>query len=196
VRGYQFDDTREPFGIMSANLASRSLAKPPQLRRRGEVDLDLLSTAPHFSGPGEYFDSEADTQPSVLEWTAPEPQLMHALIIDADRESRFYLRAKLVMADLLQTDEAATGGEALYLLKTRRYKLVILDLDLPDMDGWQLATRIGVADGRRALARHLMVTRGKLSWMDELKSRRVGAQHCLRKPLHPVELATALRSLT
>ncbi len=180
---------------MSASFASRVLAPRQQSRRRDEVDLDLLSTAPAFGDSADDFDSEADTQPSVLEWTAPEPQLMHALIIDPDREARFYLRAKLVMADLMQTDEAATGGEALYLLKTRRYKLVILDLDLPDMDGWQLATRVGVSDDRRALADHLMVTRRKLSWLDELKSRRVGAQHCLRKPLHPIELATALRSL-
>ena len=175
---------------MSAILISRDLTQ----RQDRDVDLDLLSAPSAVDRRTDYFDAKGDTQPSILEWTAPEPQLMHALIIDPDRESRFYLRAKLVMADLMQTDEAATGGEAIYLLKTRRYKLVILDLDLPDMDGWQLASHVGMSDSRCALADHLLVTRHKLSWMDELKSRRAGASHCLRKPLHPVELATALRS--
>lgn len=175
---------------MSAILTSQGLTQ----RQEKDVDFNLLSAPSAVDRRTDYFDAEGDTQPSVLEWTAPEPLLMHALIIDPDRESRFYLRAKLVMADLMQTDEAVTGGEAMYLLKTRRYKLVILDLDLPDMDGWQLASHVGMSDSHRALANHLLVTRHKLSWMDELKSRRAGASHCLCKPLHPVELATALRS--
>ena len=161
--------------------------------QRGDVDLDLLS-APAPLADGYDFDVEGDTQPSVLQWLTPEPELMQALVIDPDRESRFYLRAKLSMAGLFLADEAANGGEALYLLKTRRYRVVILDLDLPDMDGWLLAAKVRLSGGP-ALAKSLVLTRHKLSWLDEIRARRTGANHCLRKPLHPVELAQVLHQV-
>ena len=179
---------------MSANFPITGGAPRPA-RSRGDVDLDLLSEPTPATYSSEDLHGEGDTLPSVLEWLAPEPELMQALVIDPDRESRFYLRAKLVMADFLLTDEAATGGEALYLLKTRRYQLVIMDLDLPDIEGWQLAAKVGAAGGRPALADSIVLTRHKMSWLDELRARRLGAAHCLRKPLHPVELAQVLRSL-
>jgi CheY-like chemotaxis protein len=41
-----------------------------------------------------------------------------------------------------QVDLAAKGGQALELLKKNRYDLVILDLGLPDTDGFKLAKSI------------------------------------------------------
>ena len=162
--------------------------------QRGDVDLDLLSSPAPFAADGYDFDVEGDTQPSVLQWLAPEPELMQALVIDPDRESRFYLRAKLSMAGLFLADEAANGGEALYLLKTRRYRVVILDLDLPDMDGWQLATKVRPGGGTGG-TESLVLTRRKLSWLDEIRARRLGARQALRKPLHPIELAQVLQRI-
>jgi CheY-like chemotaxis protein len=182
---------------MNANFAVAGGLPPTarHARHRGDVDLDLLSEPTPATYSSEDFQSDGDTVPSVLQWLAPEPELMQALVIDPDRESRFYLRAKLALADFLLTDDAATAGEALYLLKTRRYQLVIMDLDLPDIEGWQLAAKVGAAGGRPALADSMILTRHKLSWLDELRARRVGAIHCLRKPLHPVELGQMLRTL-
>ena len=162
--------------------------------QRGDIDLDLLSV-PGSVGANEFdFDVAGDTEPSVLQWLAPEPEQTQALVIDPDRESRFYLRAKLAMAGLFLADEAASGSEALYLLKTRRYQVVILDLDLPDMDGWMLAAQVRLSGGP-SLAESLVLTRHKLSWLDEIRARRAGADHWLCKPLHPVELAKALRKI-
>ena len=162
--------------------------------RLGDIDLDLLSTPNPLNGDGYDFDVEGDTQPSVLQWLEPEPEQMQALVIDPDRESRFYLRAKLSMAGLFLADEAANGGEALYLLKTRHYGVVILDLDLPDMDGWLLAAKVRPG-GVSAHAKSLVLTRRKLSWLDEIRARRTGADHFLRKPLHPIELAQVLQQV-
>jgi CheY-like chemotaxis protein len=182
-RNQESDSSRR--GPVSTQMALRS----------GDVDLDLLSAPAPFSGDGYDFDVEGDTQPSVLQWLAPEPELIQALVIDPDRESRFYLRAKLAMAGLFLADEAENGGEALYLLKTRRYRVVILDLDLPDMDGWLLASKVRQAGGP-ALAESLVLTRRKLSWLDEIRARRTGANHWLRKPLHPIELAQVLHQIS
>jgi CheY-like chemotaxis protein len=178
-----------------AGASRRGAANSHKALRSGDVDLDLLSEPAPFSGDAYDFDVEGDTQPSVLQWLAPEPELMQALVIDPDRESRFYLRAKLAMVGLFLADEAANGGEALYLLKTRRYRVVILDLDLPDMDGWSLAAKVR-ATGGAPLAESLVLTRQKLSWLDEIRARRTGASHWLRKPLHPIELAQVLQKVS
>ena len=179
-------------GGMTAALVGHSTGR--NVRRLGDIDLDLLSTPNPLNGDGYDFDVEGDTQPSVLQWLEPEPEQMQALVIDPDRESRFYLRAKLSMAGLFLADEAANGGEALYLLKTRHYRVVILDLDLPDMDGWLLAAKVRPGGGS-ANAKSLVLTRRKLSWLDEIRARRTGANHFLRKPLHPIELAQVLQQV-
>ncbi len=180
-------------GAMAAGPVSHATAR--EARQRGDIDLDLLS-APNPLNGGDYdFDVEGDTQPSVVQWLEPEPENMQALLIDPDRESRFYLRAKLSMAGLFLADEAANGAEALYLLKTRRYRVVILDLDLPDMDGWLLAARVR-PDEKTDLPQSLVLTRRKVSWLDEIRARRTGASRLLRKPLHPIELAHALQQMS
>jgi CheY-like chemotaxis protein len=184
-------DGRNP----GSDSARRGPVSTQMALRSGDVDLDLLSAPAPFSGDGYDFDVEGDTQPSVLQWLAPEPEPMQALVIDPDRESRFYLRAKLSMAGLFLADEAANGGEALYLLKTRRYRVVILDLDLPDMDGWVLASKVRLGGGP-SLTEFLVLTRRKLSWLDEIRARRTGANHWLRKPLHPIELAHVLHQVS
>ena len=180
-------------GVMTAPPAGHATAS--NAHQQGDIDLDLLSAPNPLDGDGYDVNVEGDTQPSALQWLEPEPEQMQALVIDPDRESRFYLRAKLSMAGLFLADEAANGVEALYLLKTRRYRLVILDLDLPDMDGWLLAAKVRPG-GVSALAQSLVLTRRKLSWLDEIRARRTGANHWLRKPLHPVELAHALQQVS
>lgn len=184
--------------VMNAAVTGHATALDArQARQRGDIDLDLLSTPNPLNGDSNDFDVEGDTQPSVLQWLEPEPEpeQMQALLIDPDRESRFYLRAKLSMAGLFLADEAENGAEALYLLKTRRYRVVILDLDLPDMNGWSLAAKIR-AGGQAALTESLVLTRRRLTWLDGIRARRTGANHLLRKPLHPTELAQVLQQVS
>ena len=187
--------------VMNADVTGHATAldarQARQAGQRGDIDLDLLSTPNPLNGDSYDFDVEGDTQPSVLQWLEPEPEpeQMQALQIDPDRESRFYLRAKLSIAGLFLADEAANGAEALYLLKTRRYRVVILDLDLPDMNGWSLAAKIR-AGGQVALTESLVLTRRRLTWLDGIRARRTGANHLLRKPLNPTELAQVLQQVS
>jgi CheY-like chemotaxis protein len=163
------------------------------LGKRVELDIDFFSAGGMGSDSSSGLDS--DTQPSAFDWVPPEPELVPALIVDADRETRYYLRAKLVMAGIARADEAASGSEALYLLKTRRYQMVLMDVELPDIDGWDLAARVTASRGRPALADSLVLTGHNLSWLGELRGRLAGACTCIKKPLHPVELALLLRNI-
>ena len=138
------------------------------------------------------FDSQAPTAPAPLEAPEPLPERPQVLVVDADRDARLYLRARLAMAGFVKIDEATTGTEALKLIDTHLYKLVILDLELPDMEPWEMVKRVEAS--RPAIA-YLILTGSRISPLDTVRGWFGGARGSLRKPLHPGKLKRLLRSV-
>ncbi len=63
------------------------------------------------------------------------------LVVDDDMAMR-KATVKLVGNGDVTTDEAETGEEALAMLRSHQYDCVVLDLELPDMDGSEVLTRL------------------------------------------------------
>ena len=173
-------------------LAFPSLRVAPTVGAEDVVDLDRLSEACALSDPDQDAEMQVVTLPLPLKSLAADAAHPQVLVIDADPEARFYLRAKLATAGLLQVDEAATGAEALLRLQTRVYKMVLLDLDLPDFASWQLVKQIARA---RPAVEVLILTGSKVSRLDALRGWFAGARGSLRKPLDPVKLKALLRQV-
>ena len=57
------------------------------------------------------------------------------LIIDDDEELRGALAEQLQLHEEFQADEAEAAGEGVRVARERRPDLILLDVDLPDMDG-------------------------------------------------------------
>ena len=157
-----------------------------------DLDLDLLSESTALLDLDLDVDSEAPTAPSPLDTQPPEAERGRVLVVDADLGARLYLRARLAMARLTQVDEAATGTEALKLMEAQRYKLVVLDMDLPDIEHREMVKRLGAV---RPAPEFLILTGGRLSPADAVRGWFAGARGSLRKPLHPGKLKRLLRSL-
>lgn len=151
------------------------------------LDLDRA----HDSDLDVHFDGDDDTAPMPLEGATP-PEGRRVLVVDAGRDERLYLRAKLSSVGLHEVDEAASGAEALELLRGGRYQLVIVDLGLTDMDSWRL---IKTVDGTRPAIPHMFVTGSDPAWRRGLQARYAGAQVYLPKPLDPERLRTLLQNL-
>lgn len=151
------------------------------------LDLDLA----HDADLDVHFDGEEDTAPMALEGAAPAAA-RRVLVVDAGRDERLYLRAKLASAGLFAVDEAASGAEALELLRGVAYHLVIVDLGLTDMDSWQV---IKAVDGIRPAIAHMFVTGSEPIWRRGLKARYSGAQVYLPKPLDPEKLKKLLQNI-
>ena len=77
---------------------------------------------------------------------------------------------------------------ALQRLATRRYDVLIVDIGLPDGDGWELMREVKLAHPLFAVA----VT-ARNSQADQEKSRAVGFRRHLVKPLRLGELVEVLR---
>ncbi len=178
--------------LLAAEQRQAAQAGNPGKAHEKELDLDLLSESTALLDLDLDFDSQAPTAPAPLEAPEPLPERAQVLVVDADREARLYLRARLAMAGFLKIDEATTGTEALQLIDTHLYKLVILDLDLPDMEAWQMVKRVEAS--RPAIA-YLILTGSRLSPLDTVRGWFGGARASLRKPLHPGKLKRLLRSV-
>lgn len=158
----------------------------PVTSRSLSIDLDL----DHEHDLDVHFDGGEDTAPMGLEGESAAA-LRRVLVVDAGRDQRLYLRAKLASIGLYDVDEAATGAEAMALLEHSAYTLAIVDLGLTDIDSWQVIRQI---DQRKPRIAHLFVT-GEPSWRKGAKAWWSGAQVYLKKPLDPDQLTVLLQNI-
>ncbi|RYF40650.1 MAG: response regulator [Comamonadaceae bacterium] len=158
---------------------------PPLSSQALSLDLDLA----HDQDMHVHFEGEDDTAPMGLDGLPAAAR--RVLVVDAARDQRLYLRAKLASAGLYEVDEAGSGAEALALLASQSYHLAMVDLGLTDMDGWSIAK--AVENTRPAIAR-LIVTGTEPAWRCGMKAWFSGAQVYLQKPLDPEKLKILLQN--
>ena len=102
--------------------------------------------------------------------------------------------ATAVLARLgLSCDRAATGAEALRLFAAKRHNLVLLDRNLPDMDGTEIARQIRRLEGVGARSILLAVT-AYCTTEDRNLCLSAGMDAFVGKPLTPEKLRRALAS--
>jgi diguanylate cyclase (GGDEF)-like protein len=113
------------------------------------------------------------------------------LIVDDDPDVRAFLRAVLE-SDGHRVEEASTGLEALGWLKAHRPDLVLLDVMMPNMDGFAVAQAMKSRPGP-------FVPVILLTALDDPASRArgiaAGADEVLGKPVHPFELRLRVRAM-
>src|SRR5205814_6736490 len=110
------------------------------------------------------------------------------LVVDDDPALRESL-LECLQQDGLTTIAAANGAEALQLVRDRGPKVILLDLEMPVMSGWQFLER------RRsdpALARSPVIV---LSALGESAAGRSDVADRLEKPVDDRELIRAIRAL-
>lgn len=86
--------------------------------------------------------------------------------------------------------EAADGVEALAVLTTFKADLVILDVMMPNMDGWQLCQEL-----RAAYDLPLLMLTAKGETAQKVKGFQLGTDDYLVKPFEPVELVMRVKAL-
>ncbi|MEZ4660735.1 MAG: response regulator transcription factor [Caldilineaceae bacterium] len=113
------------------------------------------------------------------------------LVVDDDREIVRLLRGYLAQAGF-QVLTAYDGEEALHALRQARPDLLLLDLMLPDRDGWEL-TRLIRADAALANTPILMLT-ARVEDADKIVGLEVGADDYITKPFNPREVVARVRA--
>jgi two-component system OmpR family response regulator len=111
------------------------------------------------------------------------------LIVDDDPHIRELARVFL-QTEGFDTCEASDGIEALTRLESVKVDLVILDIMMPNMDGWELAQRL-----RDDYEIPLLMLTAKGATSDKIHGFQLGADDYLVKPFEPLELVMRVKAL-
>jgi signal transduction histidine kinase/CheY-like chemotaxis protein len=123
---------------------------------------------------------------------AAAPLNGRVLVVDDNSVNRKILARQLELAGA-STDSAAGGEEALELWRKGGYDLVLADLQMPTMDGFELARRIRQSEAaeRRPRTPILAVTASALEEQEQ-KSRAAGMDGFITKPIGIEQLKATL----
>jgi two-component system copper resistance phosphate regulon response regulator CusR len=114
---------------------------------------------------------------------------MRILVVEDEPKAGEYLRSGLTESGYV-VDLALNGVDGLHLALEMQYDLIVLDVMLPQMDGWQVLQRLREASDTPVL---FLTARGELE--DRLKGLDLGADDYLVKPFSFAELVARIRTL-
>jgi two-component system, OmpR family, copper resistance phosphate regulon response regulator CusR len=112
---------------------------------------------------------------------------MRILVIEDEAKTGEYLRNGLTEAGYT-VDVAANGIDGLHLAQEMPYDLILLDVMMPEMDGWAVMKKLGARTNTPVL---FLSARGTLE--DRLKGLDLGADDYLVKPFSFAELLARIR---
>ncbi|KFE68323.1 Chemotaxis protein methyltransferase CheR [Hyalangium minutum] len=111
-----------------------------------------------------------------------------------DTDASRYLVTRILEMAGHRVIEAATGGEALRLAQELRPDLVVLDVQLPDLNGYEVAARLRASPETASIA--VMHTSATFITADKrVLGLDSGADAYLTQPFEPAELIATVKSL-
>lgn len=150
------------------------------------TDVCDLTAGLHFgnlrvtlSGPRQ---NEANLQPI--------PNIMHVLVIEDEPKTGEYIRQGLSEAGFV-VDLSRNGVDGLHHALTSEYDLVVLDVNLPELDGWMVLRRL--REAHRKMPVLFLTARDQVE--DRVHGLELGADDYLVKPFAFAELLARVRTL-
>ncbi len=116
---------------------------------------------------------------------------MHILIIE-DEEQLCRSMAEGLRMDGYETDTCFDGEEGLELCMTENYDLILLDLNLPGIDGLEILRQFRTFNTNTPV----LILSARVQIQDKVEGLDLGANDYLTKPFHFEELEARIRSLT
>jgi two-component system, OmpR family, response regulator ResD len=110
------------------------------------------------------------------------------LIVDDEWNMRNLL--KIHLTNLYKVMEASSGKEALSLLNSSEIDIVVLDVMMPDMNGWEVCKQI-----RESSSIPILMLTARADIKDKVQGFHSGADDYLVKPFEPEELKVRVQAL-
>jgi len=158
------------------------VARSEGLGRGSEFEVRL----PRFA-PGGNDGQSADR--AAKDGTAIAPGSIDRVVIIEDQEDNRQMLTSLLELEGIEVHGAADGFEGLELVERVQPQAAIVDIGLPEMDGYQVARRIRLTRSSNIM---LVALTGYGQPQDIARSHASGFDHHLVKPLNPDRLAEVL----
>jgi PAS domain S-box-containing protein len=124
----------------------------------------------------------------------PQLDRVRVLLVEDEADNREVLRTLLEQHRAV-VSVAGSAHEALQIMPSVRPNIVVSDIGLPDLDGYELVQRIRQSDVPPARIPAIALT-AHASSDDRTKALRAGFQAHIAKPVEPNELVATIASLT
>ena len=115
---------------------------------------------------------------------------MRALVVEDDPFSQKLIATALDREGIIH-EPAAYGEDAIELSKLYDFDIVLLDLTLPDIDGYEVVRRMRSAKVRTPV----LILSGRLEVDDKIRGLAGGADDYVTKPFHPNELTARIQAV-
>ena len=112
------------------------------------------------------------------------------LIVDDDEAVRTTLY-KVIRSNGLDAEMASGGGQALELISKTHYDLILLDVNMPGMDGFSLVQKLR----SRGIKTPIIIVSGRKEDYDTLYGLDIGADDYVTKPFNPIVLGAKVKAL-
>jgi DNA-binding response OmpR family regulator len=114
------------------------------------------------------------------------------LVVDDEAPIRLLCRVNLQIAGM-EVEEAEDGGDALRVLEAETVDLVLLDVMMPNLDGWEVAERLAASAETRDLP--VVFLTARVGDDDRQRAFELDAVGYVVKPFDPIELAGKVRDV-
>ena len=131
------------------------------------------------------------TAPAIRPTQARYPA--RVLFVEDDAGARDGFVAYLTSCDYTVMP-AETGGQALTLAFSWNPDVIVLDLGLPDIDGWEVARQLKAADQTASIPIIALTASGLPH--ERVSAMRAGCDRHIAKPCAPADLVTEIRRLS
>lgn len=111
------------------------------------------------------------------------------LIVDDD-EAICKMLQKVMDSNDLESDIAYSGGEALSLLQSRSYDIILMDVMMDDMEGFEVIKRIR----SHGIQTPVIIISGRNEDYDALYGLSVGADDYITKPFRPIVVGAKVKA--
>ena len=131
----------------------------------------------------------------VIANALPDFQGKRLLIVDDETLYRMTLKEYLLPLQVI-ADEAANGFEAMGCVADNHYDLIIMDLNMPQMNGYETAERLRRGEmGTKVGATPIIAHSAEPAYIAKTMSEKAGMQALLTKPCSQAELINALHAV-
>jgi PAS domain S-box-containing protein len=183
---------RDPSLTTGENGVAGCLTKPVRQSQLFECLISALNSAP--ADPGQSPSLHAVRQPNKGELLAPVPMSGKLILVVEDN----IVNQKIAILQLrklgYRSDAVANGREAIEALTQIPYDLVLMDCQMPEMDGYEATVEIRQREGTR---RHTLIVAMTASALNQDRDKCIaaGMDDYIAKPVKPEDLEKVLSKL-
>ena len=154
---------------------------------RHQIDEKVPIVPQFFSRPK---DDDAADEPARRPDYSASPEATTILVVDDDL-ANLALAQALLQAEGFEVRVAIDGASMFGVLKTCTPALILMDIQLPEVDGWELTRQLKADPATRDIPVIAITAYGQTG--DELKAREAGFVEFLAKPISTRQLPNIIR---